>query len=192
MAEKKKESSSKKTAKKGTGKKPPAKKTTAGKKASKKGSASKAVSPHVKELTGLAKKLGDEDLRFLIGQAETLLYNREMEAESERMREREKQARGKISRPAYDDSVEIVEGPEGDHFIIVMRNERNFFDRDEMKKIVKLCHAAENEADAGERLFSWFSRLRQDVVRNSDLSGPADTILGNLYRSIIKTYTVKD
>lgn len=191
MAEKKK-SSSKGTAKKETGKKAPAKKNATGKTTVKKGKASKTASSPVKELTDLAKKLGNEDIRFLIEQAKTLIYNREMETEHEKMRAREKEVRGKISRPVYDDTVEFVEGKEGDHFIIVMRNERNFFDRDEMRKIVKLCHAAENDTDAGERLFSWFSRFRQDVVRNSDLSGPADAILVNLYRSIIKTYTVKE
>lgn len=90
------------------------------------------------------------------------------------------------------ESIEIIEGEDGSHFIIVLGVERNFFARDEMKKIVKLCHAADNQKDGMRRLYTWLDRFRSDILRNNDIGGPGDPGLGTIYRKIVETYTVGD
>lgn len=191
MASKKKTSPKKAAKKTAVKKKPAVKKTSAEKTARKKSTKKTAakLSPRLTRLTALAATLSNDEVDFLISQAETMVRNREtLKERQNRLKNREKVAAA--MNPVKDkDTIEIIEGEEGRHFIIVLGAERNFFSRDEMKKIVKLCHAAEDERDGMRRLYTWLDRFRGDVLRNNDISGTADTGLLTIYKKIISTYT---
>ncbi|HPJ39680.1 MAG TPA: hypothetical protein PLT75_14640, partial [Spirochaetota bacterium] len=68
----------------------------------------------------------------------------------------------------------------------------NFFDRDEMRKLVKICHSADDERDAMSRLHGWFSKNRKDVLTNTDIRSAGDKALATMYNAIITTYAVKE
>ena len=92
--------------------------------------------------------------------------------------------RGK-TKPAYAPHMDT-----GD-FVIVINGYRNFFILDEMRKIVKICHAAGSAKSAGSRLYAWFDKERIDVLRNSGLGSSRDLAFKSLYDIVIKTYAVK-
>ncbi len=194
MASKKKTSPKKAAKKTATKKKPAVTKASAKKTARKKAAKKTAqkLSPRLSRLTALAGTLSNEEVDFLISQAETMVRNREtLKERQNRLKNREKVAAA--MNPVKDkDTIEIIEGEKGRHFIIVLGAERNFFARDEMKKIVKLCHTAENENDGMRRLYTWLDRFRGDVLRNNDISGTSDKGLATIYNKIISTYTTGD
>ncbi len=176
------------------------KKKTAAKKSSKKTSVKKKepvkISAEKKKLIArldsLMMTLQEEDLRFLISQAEILDHNRKVQ---ERMAAGEESSGMNpedflLKKP--DRSVaDIIEGEGSNHFIIAGAGVRKFFDIQEMRKLVKICHAASDKKDGSSRLYHWFDKNRRDYVNDAEISGPGDPLLGAIYEKIIKTYTVK-
>ncbi len=148
----------------------------------------------LKTLTDLAKQMEEDGLTLMIEQAELVLYkmklikrNKELESKQSKL----DKPIEKYSPPSDKTNLEIVEADDDSHFIFVINRERNFFSLDEMKKIVKLCHVAENEKDGAERLYNWFERNRMDVINNTEIDGINDEALVTIYNGIIKSYTVK-
>lgn len=185
----KKTASSKTTSKKTA---PKTKKKTAPKKTV----LSPSIKSVIKELNELLPELDENEISFLIDQAEVIIHNKKITSQPEIREKRESQFNKKMmdwqaSQEEMMGRASVEEGSSGTHFIIVMGNYRNFFARDEMKKVVKLCHAAEDEKDAGRRLFNWFEKNRSDVLKNSAVDSPLDPVLGKVYEIIISTYTTK-
>jgi hypothetical protein len=182
-------------------KKPASKKKTAVKKSAKKSSAKKkqavkisaAKKKLITRLDSLIENLFDEDLEFLVSQAEILEYNRKVEERIAAGEENSdlKPEDFKLKKP--DRSVaDIIEGEGSNHFIIAGAGVRKFFDIQEMRKLVKLCHAAADREDATSRLYNWFDKNRRDYINDAEISGPGDLFLGAIYEKIIQTYAVKD
>ncbi len=177
------------------------KKKSAVKKSSKKSSAKKKkavkISAEKKRLLALLDSLieglYEEDMEFLVSQAQILNHNRRVE---ERIASGEKHSDLKpedfeIKKPDRS-TADIVEGEGSNHFIIVGAGVRKFFDIQEMRKLVKLCHAAADKKDAASRLYNWFDNNRRDYINDAEISGPGDVFLGAIYEKIIQTYKVKE
>jgi len=188
----------KKSSKKGSPVKKAAKKTAPPKGTSKKTPLKKSTpSPLTKNLLELAKQLDNEEVAFLIKQAQVFVKNKQIRkrlketTESVTYEHRTMSAKD-FQLPALEkEKIEFVEGKDGSHFIIVVGTERNFFSREEFKKIVALCHVAGDEKDGMRRLYTWFDRNRSDVLKNTDIKGPGDIALATIYNAVINTYDVK-
>ncbi len=147
----------------------------------------------IKQLGTILKELDEEGLRFLLQQALVLQHNMQVRKLQEELRKTSGKSEGKKKAPqAAADDVDVKEGEGGSHFIIIMRNYRNFFDRGEMKKIVRMCHVASDAGDAARRLFNWFAQNRKDVLNNSSIHEVTDPLLSNMYTFLINRYTVKE
>ncbi len=183
---------SKKTVQTGTRskkQKAPADKVSAGKKNPVKAKKASPKDDMIKQLTAILNDLNEEGLLFLIRQAQILQYNIHVD----KVNEQKAGSSTKQEPPQYDKfSMEIVEGENNRHFILVINNARNFFTLDEMKKIVKLCHVSSDSKDASGRLHQWFSKFRKDVIIDTKITGVNDPALETIYNGIIKKYTVKE
>ncbi|MCP4130604.1 MAG: hypothetical protein GY754_06445 [bacterium] len=172
-----------------------AKKTSAKKKTAAKKTAAKAnpqVAELQKQLKTIIKDLNEEGLLYLIRQAQVLQYNMQVSKLNN-----EKQKKG-LSGPlgsqlpqADKSKMEVKEADDGSSFILVIGRARNFFSLEEMRKLVKLCHAAQDDKDASNRLFTWFDKNRPDVLRDTDIDSPNDQALATMYKGIVKRYKVK-
>ncbi len=176
-------------------KKPAPKKKTAGTKAKK--SPKKKNDPQknslIKQLNSIIEVLDEKGLIFLIRQAQILQYNMNIDIHNEATQKTAKPETAAADRPGMTKySMEIVEGKDNSHFILVLNGHRNFFALDEMKKIVQICHASTNAEDASIRLYGWFSNNRKDVINNTKISNQRDPALNTIYTEIIKKYTIKD
>jgi len=150
----------------------------------------------LKELGGLIKQIDMEGLLFLIKQANILIYNQNVEELNRKMSSLEAQ---KIKKPQEQKKpgdeageVEIEEKPEGENFTIAVQGSRLFFTREEMRSMVKICHASEDEFDAARRLYNWFSRERKDVLIDGRITANTHPSLKSVYRKLISTYKVKE
>jgi hypothetical protein len=90
------------------------------------------------------------------------------------------------------DEVEIEEKPEGENFTVAVQGARLFFTREEMRSMVKICHASEDDFDAALRLYNWFSRERKDVLIDGRITANTHPSLKSIYRKLISTYKVKE
>jgi len=143
------------------------------------------------QLNKITKELNGESLAFLVKQALVLQHNISVNELNRNLIETART--GKSIKKAEPSGLkfEIKEAEDGSHFIIVINTERNFFTLDEMRKLVKICHASKDEKDASKRLFNWLSRERGDVIKNSPIEDSGDPVLEKIYNLIIKRYTVK-
>lgn len=149
------------------------------------------VPAHLHKLIALATELNENEIAFLENQAATILKNRKITEEQASRRETMKAMDEALNPPKTND-VEFIEGENGNHFIIVARNSRNFLSLDEMRSMVRACHAASNRKEGVRSLFGWFSRFRTDITVNSGIDSASDPVVGAIYDHVIQTYTVKE
>ena len=150
----------------------------------------------IRDLTVICKELDEEGLQFLVRQAGVLYHNSRVQEVADESRRLTAKARAlnKLKGKGYGDkySIKVKEGDDGSYFMIGVNNYRSFFARDEMKKLVRMCHASKDARDASRRMYAWFDRERGDILYNTDINGPTDPALETIYNYIINTYDVKD
>lgn len=154
---------------------------------------SKVKDELIKELSDMIKDIDEEGLIFLIQQANVLLYNKRVEEINRKIAgmKVEKTTRKTTTQP-QDYAVDIEETKDGKYFYIILNNSRVFFTLEEMKKLVKICHVSEDERDASERLYNWFSRNRKDLLIDGQIGDSNNPFLANIYSYIINKYKVKN
>jgi hypothetical protein len=142
----------------------------------------------IMELTDMLKDIDEEGLLFLIEQANILIYNRRVENINRKLAG----SRGKRKKePPAAYAVDIEESEDGRYFYIIIKNFRIFFTLEEMKNLVKICHASQDERDAAERLYNWFNRNRKDLLIDASIGTRTDPHLVGMYKKIIHTYRPK-
>jgi hypothetical protein len=153
-------------------------------------------------LAKTAKGLDDEDLEFLLNQAHVLRYNKEVDRLGEQLRRAKSMVqgvkkKGKPGRPGSETvmtrpgEVEIVEKEESGNFFIVVNNFRILFTRDEMRSLLKICHASADGRDASSRLFNWFEKNRKDLLIDGGIVSRTHPALESIYEILIRRYKVK-
>ncbi len=148
----------------------------------------------------LVSAVDREDLIFLINQTRVLIHNRKVREINRKIlssrtdeRKQGKKSAGDAQTPTVQKNireVEIVERGDGKHFFIVVKGYRIYFTREEMRKLVKICHLAENSTDASQRLYNWFKRFRSDLLVDGGIGSARNQYLEDLYEKLISTYRV--
>ncbi|MDR1316939.1 MAG: hypothetical protein LBK13_08720 [Spirochaetales bacterium] len=150
------------------------------------------------EIAGVCKLLDEEALVFLKRQADVLLHNSRVE----KMR-REAVAEGVSpgeesgglsprSDPQPEDRSVRIERTGDVTFNVLVGGKRVFFNREELRALAKICHAAGDDEEGGRRLFAWFKRERGDFLVDAKISVAASPVLVDLCALIVRTYTVKE
>jgi hypothetical protein len=153
------------------------------------------------QLGAAAKGLDEEGLEFILNQAHVLLYNMQVDKLNERLRKAKSAVQGvrKKTGPETPDfpgpgpgEVEIVEKHGSGNFFIVVNNYHILFTREEMRSLVKLCHAAADGKEASVRLFNWFNRNRKDLLIDGGIVSGTHPALESIWRIIVSRYRVRD
>ncbi|MGQ9843450.1 MAG: hypothetical protein ACUVRK_07770 [Spirochaetota bacterium] len=151
---------------------------------------SDTTAQYIKAINLLLKKLDKESLNFLYEQATVLLHNLEVKKLQQQFDELDVKTISAKKQQFSKYTLEVVEADDLRHFIFVINGARNFFSRDEMRKLVKLCHSAPTPKDGMRMLFSWFENNRKDVIIDTAIDGPNDKALETMYKHIVSNYTV--
>jgi hypothetical protein len=148
----------------------------------------------IEKLNGLLPDLDEEGLAFLIRQATVLKHNAEVDALERDLAELESTPEpkspaegGEAPKPR---AVE-VEQTGTDSFVIQVGRSRVFFNRDELRALAKIAHAAEGRQVGTQRLHRWFKRERMDFINETGVSGPGDRVLGILFDILLSRYKPK-
>jgi hypothetical protein len=158
-----------------------------------------------KELLALIDQVDTEGLVFLIRQAQTIIHNLQVERinaeigglNQERARALEKASRGAASpaggvRAAGSEAgvqaVEIEEGAGRTTFIVAIGNVRKSFGLDEMRALARVAHAASDDADGAQRLYTWLKRNRGDVLTEIGARTAAHPALVLVHRAVKSRY----
>lgn len=145
----------------------------------------------VREIVGIAERLDGEGLEQLMRTAHALetkgkieRFNRELNVAAEKAA----QVRRDLTVPEY--RVDVEETPDG-FFVIQLDQVRVFFNRQELRAITRLCHAARDAPDGARRMFRWFEKERGDFLADAGIDSDRNPYLIALYEVIVTTYTVK-
>ena len=151
-----------------------------------------------KELKKALKQIDEEGLIFLLKQANVLLHNKKVEelnreiVEYESKKKKGRTENKKIAKAESSAAVAIESSANGKSFIIILGGVRKIFSLEEMRALVKICHASGTQTESSERLYRWISRNRTDVLSDVKLTPSRDKSLVTLYKLIVKTYKVRE
>jgi len=145
----------------------------------------------VREIVEIAQRVDESGLRILLDAARAVetkgkieKFNRELNVSAQRAASR----RRELARPEYQVQIERTKD---DFFIIQLDVQRVFFNRQEMREITRLCHAAKDAADGARRMFRWFEKERSDLLADAGINSERNPYLIELYHVVVSTYTVK-
>jgi len=152
---------------------------------------SKAQADMIREIFEIAERVDESGLVLLLNAARAVetkgkieTFNRELNAVALKAASKRREA----SVPAYRVDIERTKD---DFFIIVLDQARVFFNRQEMREITRLCHAARSPEDGARRMFRWFEKERSDLLVDAGINSERNPYLTDLYALIIETYKVK-
>ena len=152
-----------------------------------------------KELTEAIRQIDEEGLIFLIQQTQVLLHNAQVDKINREIIELEQKklgsGKGKPAprkTPPTTAAVTIDESDNGKAFFLTLGGTRKVMNLEEMRRLVRICYAAESKSDALKQLYTVFARERGDVLADAKISGPGSPIIESLFRAIRSTYQLKD
>ena len=79
----------------------------------------------------------------------------------------------------------------GNSFVIVVERAHNFFDINEMRTLVAICHSAPGEKEAAALMYRWLSEHRSDVLIDSGITNNTDVALLSIYNYLVNHYAVR-
>ena len=79
----------------------------------------------------------------------------------------------------------------GNSFVIVVERAHNFFDINEMRTLVAICHSAPGEKEAAALMYRWLSEHRKDVLIDSGITNNTDVALLSIYNYLVNHYAVR-
>ncbi len=142
-----------------------------------------------KELRDAIKEVDEEGLLFLLQQAGVLIHN----ARVDRINKVAREVRGSRPTPAAPSTgVEIEESEGGKVFFLTLGATRKVMNLDEIKRLVRICYAAETKSDALRQLFTVLSRERGDILTDARIGGPQSPLIEGLFRAVRARFRLED
>ena len=151
----------------------------------------------IRELREAVEEIDEEGLLFLLRQAQVLLHNARVEELNKRSAQK---VRGKApagDRPAVVSTtasapVSIEEAKGGKSIFLTIGGTRKIMTLEEMKRLVRICYAAEAKSDALRQLYKVLSQERNDILFDARIGSEASPLLEALFTEVRATYRLKD
>jgi hypothetical protein len=152
-----------------------------------------------KELIESIKQIDEEGLIFLIQQAQILIHNAGVDrlnreiVELEQKKQKSGKGRAEPLKARAGGQTAAVSIEESENaFFLSLGGTRKVMNLEEMRRLVRICYAAETKTDALKQLYTVFARERGDILADAKISGPASPIVEGLFYAIRNTYKLKD
>ncbi len=146
-----------------------------------------------KELRDAVREIDEQGLLFLLRQAQVLIHNARVEhinAQTERSAPAGKAGRAKSARAQKPVSIE--DAKDGKTIFLNLGKARKVLTPEEMKRIVRICYAAETKSEALRQLFTVLARERKDILADAMIGNPDNPLLEELFRVVRTTYRSKE
>jgi len=144
-----------------------------------------------RELREAIKEIDEEGLLFLLQQAGVLIHNARVERINKVASEIRSSQKGKPLK-AQPNGVEIEESDGGEVFFLTIGQSRKVLNLAELKRIVRICYAAETKSDALRQLYTVLSRERSDILADAHIVGPQSPLIEGLFQAVRAKYKLED
>jgi hypothetical protein len=151
-----------------------------------------------RELAEAIGQVDEEGLIFLLQQAQILIHNAQVDKLNRELAElQESQGKSRRSgtgprKTAAPAAVSIEESENGKSFFLAIGGVRKVMDLEEMRRLVRICYAAETKSDALRQLYTVLARERGDVLADAKIGSSKSPLIEGLFRAIRSTYQLKD
>jgi hypothetical protein len=146
-----------------------------------------------KELREAIHEVDEEGLLFLLRQAQVLIHNARVESLNKAAK------KGDVETPAAagarrprSTAVSIEEQGDGKAIFLNIGDARKVLNAEEMRRIVRICYAAETKSEALRQLFTVLARERKDILADAFIGNPDNPLLEALFTTVRATYRLKD
>lgn len=150
----------------------------------------------LKELRKLIKDIPVEGLIFLVEQANKLVYNKRVEEinamQAKLNKKSSKSSKTAKKQPVKRCSISIERGAFNRSFILIVGNTRKTVTEDEMVKLVRICHTANNAAEGSSRLYNRFKHERDDILLDTGINNKDDKCLSEIYKYLKANFSMAD
>jgi len=142
-----------------------------------------------RELRDAIKEIDEEGLLFLLQQAGVLIHN----ARVDRINNVAREVRGTTTAETHSpQGVEIEESEGGKVFFLTIGRTRKVLNLEELKRIVRICYAAETKSDALRQLYTVLSKERRDILSDAHIGGPQSPVMGKLFQAVRTKFKLQD
>jgi len=147
-----------------------------------------------RELRETIGEIDDEGLIFLLRQANVLIHNARAERIDREAAALETESSGpaKGVRKAAGAGADIEETEGGRAFFLSMGKVRKVLTLEELRRLVRICYSAESKSEALRQLFTVLAKERKDILADAAIRSAGSPLLEALFKTIRKTFTLKD
>jgi len=146
------------------------------------------------ELAEVVGRLDEAGLAFLLNQAHVLIHNTQVEKINRELAELEK-TNQKARRALAGTVPPLVTVEEADNrksFFLSLGGTRKVMAMDELKRLVRICYAAESKSAALRQLYTVLSRERGDILADAKIGGPGSPLIAALFNALREKYRLED
>ena len=146
-----------------------------------------------KELRDAVKEIDEQGLLFLLHQAQVLIHNARVERINELSEKMEKSGKAGPAKAGRGKGlVSIDDAKDGKTIFLNIGKARKVLTPEEMKRIVRICYAAETRNESLRQLFTVLAKERRDILADALIGNPDNPLLAALFTAVRAKYRLKD
>ena len=160
-----------------------------------------AASPQRVRLRGMlaeaSEQIDEEGLLFLLRQANVLIHNQkvdEVNRELAEMSEKPGRAAAGSGAAARRAAAIVTVEDSGDRsaIFLTLGSVRKVLNLEELKRLVRICYAAESKTDALQQLFRVMAQERSDILKDAGIRNAANPLVEGLFYALRRKYHLED
>ena len=146
------------------------------------------------ELREAIGQIDEAGLAFLLNQAHVLIHNAQVQRINRELSEldRKNQSARKALGGVAAAPVGIEESEDRKAFFLSLGGTRKVLAIDEVKRLVRICYAAESKSAALRQLYTVLSRERGDILADAKIGGPSNPLIAGLFHALREKYRLED
>ena len=147
-----------------------------------------------RELRAATAELDEKGLLFLLRQAQVLIHNARLESLGSQTRRETAATASPAPTPAarHAEAVSIEDSEGGKTIFLNIGRARKVLAPAEMKRLVRICYAAETRSEALHQLFTVLVRERRDILTDAVIGSPDSPLLLALFTAVREKYQLPD
>jgi hypothetical protein len=144
-----------------------------------------------KELRAAIAEVDEKGLLFLLRQAQVLIHNARVESLGGGA-PREAGSAPPAAAVSRHETVSIEDAEGGKTIFLNIGRARKVLAPDEMKRLVRICYAAETRSEALRQLFTVLVKERRDILTDAMIGGPDSPLLRELFTAVREKYQLPE
>jgi hypothetical protein len=144
-----------------------------------------------KELRAAIAEVDEKGLLFLLRQAQVLIHNARVESLGDGS-PREADSAPSPAPLRRPETVSIDDAEEGKTIFLNIGRARKVLAPDEMKRLVRICYAAETRSEALRQLFTVLVKERRDILTDAMIGSPDSPLLRELFTAVREKYQLPE